>query len=163
MTLSPSNAGASLDPRTSHKTGGVRQLPDAPLIQKRLGCSPYGPKFTVTVLEQFWVPASHTLYMKLAWPVVPVESSYKPSFGVVAITTPSRLTSMLAEVAPLQVRRDVFIPPTFLPRALSVIGPAVGVGVGVGEALVTAARISTRPHPKTLFGIPVLLHRVVLI
>jgi citrate synthase len=23
-------------------------------------CSPYGPKFTVTVLEQVWVPASHT-------------------------------------------------------------------------------------------------------
>ena len=51
---------------------------------------PYGPKFTVTVLEQVWLPATHTLYMKLAWPVVPVESSYKPSFGVVAITTPSR-------------------------------------------------------------------------
>ena len=51
---------------------------------------PYCGKFTVTVLEQFWVPASHTLYMKLAWPVVPVESSYKPSFGVVAITTPVR-------------------------------------------------------------------------
>src|SRR5262245_34943653 len=50
----------------------------------------YGRKFTVTVLEQFWVPASHTLYLKLAWPVVPVESSYCPSFGVVAITTPSR-------------------------------------------------------------------------
>ena len=47
----------------------------------------YGPKLTVIVLEQVWVPASHTLYMKLAWPVVPVESSYKPSFGVVAITT----------------------------------------------------------------------------
>src|SRR5215813_2365378 len=50
----------------------------------------YGPKFTVTVLEQFWVAASHTLYLKLTWPVVPVESSYCPSFGVVAITTPSR-------------------------------------------------------------------------
>ena len=50
----------------------------------------YGPKFTVTVSEQFWVAASHTLYMKLAWPVVPVESSYCPSFGVVAITFPSR-------------------------------------------------------------------------
>ena len=60
------------------------------LIERRFGCSPYGPKFTVTVLEHVWVPASHTLYMKLAWPVVPVESSYKPSFGVVAITTPSR-------------------------------------------------------------------------
>ena len=134
---------------------GVRQLPDAALIKKRFGCSPYGPKFTVTVLEHVWVPASHTLYVKLAWPVVPVESSYKPSFGVVAITTPSRLTSTLAEVAPLHLRRDVFIPPTFFPRALSVIGPGVGVGVavgvavgvGVGVPLVTAARISTRPHP----------------
>ena len=60
------------------------------LIERRFGCSPYGPKFTVTLLEHVPVPASHTLYMKLAWPVVPVESSYKPSFGVVAITTPSR-------------------------------------------------------------------------
>ena len=98
---------------------GDRQLPDAALIQKRFGCFPYGPKFTVTLLEQVWVPASHTLYMKLAWPVVPVESSYKPSFGVVAITTPSRLTSTLAEVAPLHFRRDVFIPPTFFPWPLS--------------------------------------------
>jgi hypothetical protein len=38
---------------------------------------------------------------------------------------------MLAEVAPLQVRRTVFIPPTLRPAALSVIG--LGVGVGVGE------------------------------
>src|SRR5581483_2587031 len=85
-----------------------------------------GWKFTVTVLEHVWVPASHTLYMKLAWPVVPVESSYEPSFGVVAITAPSRLTSILFEVAPLQVRREVFIPCTFFPRALSVIGPDMG-------------------------------------
>src|SRR4030095_14446463 len=91
----------------------------------------YGPKFTVAVLEQVWVPASHTLYVKLRWPVVPVESSYKPSFGVVAITSTSRLTSTLAEVAPLHLRRDVFIPPTFFPCPLSVIGPGVGVGVGV--------------------------------
>ena len=97
---------------------GDRQPPDAALIEKWIASS-YGPKFTVTVLEQFWVPASHTLYMKLRWPVVPVESSYKPSFGVVAITTPSRLTSTLAEVAPLHLRRDVFIPPTFFPWPLS--------------------------------------------
>ena len=69
---------------------GGRQLPVAALIEKPFGCSPYGPKFTVTVLEQVWVPASHTLYMKLAWPAVPVESLYEPSFGVVAITFPSR-------------------------------------------------------------------------
>ena len=74
--------------------GGVVTMPNSfigsALIEKWFGFSPYCPKFTVTVLEQFWVAASHTLYMKLAWPVVPVESSYKPSFGVVAITTPSR-------------------------------------------------------------------------
>src|SRR5437899_8317429 len=101
--------------------------------------------------------------MKFALPGTPIESLKWPLFGTVTITTPSRLTSILLEVAPLQVRRDVFIPPTFLPRALSVIGPAVGVGVGVGVPLVTAARISTRPQPKTLFGIPVLLHWVVVI
>ena len=74
--------------------GGVVTTPDSfigsALIETCFGYSPYGPKFTVTVLEQFWVAASHTLYMKLAWPVVPVESSYCPSFGVVAITTPPR-------------------------------------------------------------------------
>src|SRR6266699_1785609 len=58
--------------------------------QNWFGCSLYGPKFTVTVLEHVWVPASQTLYMKLAWPVVPVESLYEPSFAVVAITFPSR-------------------------------------------------------------------------
>ena len=42
------------------------KLPDAALIEKWFGCFPYGPKFTVTVLEQVCVPASHTLYMKLA-------------------------------------------------------------------------------------------------
>src|SRR5262249_36956337 len=118
------------------KGGGVVTTPDSfngsALIEKRFGRSPYGPKFTVTGLEQGWVPASHTLYMKLAWPVVPVESSYKPSFGVVAITTPSRLTSTLGEVAPLHFRRDVFIPPTFFPWPLSSIGPGVAVAVGVG-------------------------------
>jgi hypothetical protein len=64
-----------------------------PFVYSSLGvpaCFRYGGKFTVTVLEHVCVPASQTLYMKLAWPVVPVESSYEPSFGVVAITTPSR-------------------------------------------------------------------------
>ena len=83
-----------------------------------------------------------------------------PVFATVAITTPSRLTSMLAEFAPLQVRRDVFIPPTFFPRALSVIAPGVGVGVGVGVPLVTAARMFTRPQPYTLFGGPAVPHCV---
>ena len=75
---------------------------------------------------------------------------------------------MLVEVAPLQVRRTVFIPPTLCPVALSVIGPGVGVGVavavgvavGVGVPLVTADRISTRPQPKTLFGDPAEPHLV---
>ena len=39
-------------------------------------------------------------------------------------------------------------------------GVAVGVGVGVGPI---AAKISTRPHPKTLFGVPELLQAVELI
>lgn len=77
------------------------------------------------------VPASHTLYVYLARPVSPVESVSLPVLGTVAITTRSRYTSMLAEVAPLQVRCTVFIPPTLCPAALSVIGPGVGVGVGV--------------------------------
>src|SRR4030095_15226799 len=38
---------------------------------------------------------------------------------------------MLFAVAPLQVRRTVFIPRTLRFAALSVIGPGVGVGVGV--------------------------------
>ena len=38
---------------------------------------------------------------------------------------------MLGEIAPLQERSTVFIPPTLRPDALSVIGPGVGVGVGV--------------------------------
>src|SRR5206468_3139973 len=55
------------------------------------------------------------------------------SFGVVAITpAPWRRTSTLAEVAPLHVRRDVFIPPILRPLPVSVIGPGVGVAVGVG-------------------------------
>jgi hypothetical protein len=67
-----------------------RGLTAVALMEKWLDWSRYGPKFTVTVLEQFSVPESHTLYMKLASPVVPVESSYDPSFGVVAIRTSSR-------------------------------------------------------------------------
>jgi hypothetical protein len=39
--------------------------------------------------------------------------------------------SMLAEVAPLQVRSTVCLPCTLRPAALSVIPPGVGVGVGV--------------------------------
>ena len=111
----------SINDRTKLIILNSPQNPPGGVLEKRSGLvvPPYGPKFTVTVLEQVWVPASHTLYVKLRWPVVPVESSYKPSFGVVAITTPSRLTSTLAEVAPLHFRRDVFIPPTFFPWPLS--------------------------------------------
>ena len=39
---------------------------------------------------------------------------------------------MLVDVAPLQVRRTVFIPSTLRPEVLSVIGLGVGVGVGGG-------------------------------
>src|SRR2546430_15261135 len=42
---------------------------------------------------------------------------------------------MLAEVAPLHARRAELIPFTFFFRALRVIGPAVGVGVGVPLAV----------------------------
>src|SRR5437667_1129059 len=122
----PRPAGCRSAHRLRWNEGGVVTKLDS-FIGSALGKwfdrSPYGPKFTVTVLEQVWVPASHTLYMKLAWPVVPVESSYKPSFGVVAITSPFRLTSTFAEVAPLHLRRDVFIPPTFFPCPLSRIAP----------------------------------------
>src|SRR5439155_24006902 len=138
----PRPAGCRNAHRLRWNEGGVvtkaNSFIGSALIEKRFGCSPYGPKVTVTVLEHVWVPASHTLYMKLAWPVVPVESSYNPSFGVVAITTPSRLTSTLAEVAPLHLRRDVFIPATLFPLPWSRIGlgvavaVAVAVGVGVG-------------------------------
>jgi hypothetical protein len=40
------------------------------------------------------------------------------------------------------------------------VGVAVAVGVGVGEPPPTAAKISTRPHPYTLFGGPASPHRV---
>ena len=96
-----------------------------------MSCFPYCRNLTVASLEQVMVPASHTLYVYLARPVSPVESVSLPVLGTVAITTRSRYTSMLAEVAPLQVRCTVFIPPTLCPAALSVIGPGVGVGVGV--------------------------------
>jgi hypothetical protein len=38
------------------------------------------------------------------------------------------------------------------------VAVAVGVGVGVGEGDPTAARISTRPQPTTLFGGPGVPH-----
>ena len=43
--------------------------------------------------------------------------------------------SMLGEVAPLQLRRTVFIPPTLFCWALSWSGPGVAVAVGVGVAV----------------------------
>jgi hypothetical protein len=43
------------------------------------------------------------------------------------------------------------------------VGVAVAVGVGVGEPPPTAARISTRPQPYTLFGGPASPHWVELI
>src|SRR5436190_13698508 len=73
---------------------------------------------------------------------------------------------MLPEVAPLQVRRTVFIPPTLRPAALSVIGAGVGVGVGVG--LGVAAQYlppmleSSRPA-QTIISLPLLVHTAVCI
>ena len=40
------------------------------------------------------------------------------------------------------------------------VAVAVGVGVGVGDPPLTAARISTRPQPYTLFGGPAVPHWV---
>jgi len=77
--------------------------------------------------------------MYRAVPVSPVESTYTLGLlGSVAIS-PTRLRKMstLGEVAPLQLRRTVFIPPTLDCCALSwscpgvAVGVAVGVGVGV--------------------------------
>src|SRR5438034_69231 len=46
---------------------------------------------------------------------------------------------ILAEVAPLQVRRTVFIPPTLRPAALSVIGAGVGARAGYSRILIPTA------------------------
>jgi phosphodiesterase/alkaline phosphatase D-like protein len=40
------------------------------------------------------------------------------------------------------------------------VAVAVAVGVGVGDPPLTAANISTRPHPYTLFGGPAVPHCV---
>jgi hypothetical protein len=60
-----------------------------------------------------------------------MKSLYDPLLGTVAITTPSRKMSILAEVAPVQARSTVCLPCTLRPCALSEIAPGVGVGVGV--------------------------------
>ena len=80
---------------------------------------PYYRNLTVTWLEQVEVPWSHTIYTKLCLPVVPVESVNLPVLGTVAIRVLLRKTSMLLAVDPVQVRRDVFIPPTTFPRPVS--------------------------------------------
>src|SRR5436190_19221640 len=72
--------------------------------------------------------------------------------------------STLAAVAPLHLRRDVFIPPTFFPWPLSWIGPGVGVGVGVGEpdcaqylppVLKMGMPTLTKNPPQTIISFPV--------
>ena len=40
------------------------------------------------------------------------------------------------------------------------VGDGVGLGVGVGDGVPTAAAISTRPQPYTLFGGPAVPHVV---
>jgi hypothetical protein len=43
------------------------------------------------------------------------------------------------------------------------VAVAVAVGVGEGDPPVTAANMSTRPHPYTLFGGPAVPHSVEVI
>ena len=62
---------------------------------------------------------------------------------------------MLAEVAPLQVSRTVFIPPTLRPTALSVIGP--GVAAQYLPPVLTVLPAS--PPPQTIISLP--LHTAV--
>lgn len=107
-----------------------------------LDCTFYCRNLTVASLEHVIVPASQTLYVYLARPISPVESVYVPVLGTVAITTPSRNTSTLAEIAPLQLRRAVLIPPTLLPEALSAIGPGVGVEVGVAVGVTVGVTVA---------------------
>src|SRR5439155_6529349 len=67
---------------------------------------------------------------------------------------------MLAEVAPLHLRRDVFIPPILLPRPVSSIdaGVAVGVGVavavGVGVGVTPGSNVSAVARMPSLFFPP---------
>jgi hypothetical protein len=58
----PAAAGSNLSLQSKR---GVRQAPDAALIEVNL-VIPYSggpPNRTVTSFEQVWVPASHTLYV----------------------------------------------------------------------------------------------------
>src|SRR5205809_362489 len=63
---------------------------------------------------------------------------------------------ILAEVAPLQVSRTVFIPPTLRPAALSVIGAGVGVGVGEPDWAQYLPPVFRQQHPpQTIISVPV--------
>jgi UDP-3-O-[3-hydroxymyristoyl] glucosamine N-acyltransferase len=61
---------------------------------------------------------------------------------------------MFAEVAPLQVRSTVFIPPTLCPAALSVIGPGVGVGVGVAVGIGVAVGVGVTVGAGVAVAVP---------
>jgi len=68
-------------------------------------------------LEQVWVPASHTLYVKGSW------AGGAGRIIIVAVVryrrdhTPIAVDVDMLEVAPLQVRRDVLSPNLFTPAA----------------------------------------------
>src|SRR5262245_43249626 len=65
---------------------------------------------------------------------------------------------MLAEVAPLHLRRVVFIPPIFLPLPLSSIGTGVGVGVGepaFAQYLPPVRKSPLPAPPHTIISLPV--------
>src|SRR5262245_6512447 len=87
--------------------------------------------------------------MYRAVPVSPVESIYTLGLlGTVAIS-PTRLRKMstLGEVAPLQFKRTVFIPPTLVCWALSWSCPGVAVGVAVGVGLGVAVGVGVGVPP----------------
>src|SRR5262245_1230831 len=67
--------------------------------------------------------------------------------------------SMLGEVAPLQLRRTVFIPPTLFCWALSWSDPGVGVGVGEPACAQYLPPVLVNPRlpspPQTIISLPV--------
>src|SRR6266550_7320059 len=69
--------------------------------------------------------------------------------------------SILAEVAPLQMRSTACLPCTLRPEALSVIPPGVGVGVGVGVDVGLGVPCGVGACIWTVIGEPVLKKPIV--